>query len=106
VAVNDDESVTKLKGPGRPVMPAADRAEIVAAVAAVDYVVVFADPNVERPLMRLRPDVHASTTTRSTPFPNARREAWRPHGDCRRREAPRVARSFRSLRDERPTTND
>ena len=62
VAVNDDESVTKLKGPGRPVMPAADRAEIVAAVAAVDYVVVFADPNVERLLMRLRPDVHCKGT--------------------------------------------
>src|SRR5215475_9394102 len=48
VAVNDDASVAALKGAGRPVMPAADRAELVAALRGVDYVVVFPDPNAER----------------------------------------------------------
>jgi D-glycero-beta-D-manno-heptose 1-phosphate adenylyltransferase len=62
VAVNDDPSVAGLKGPGRPVLAAADRAELVAAIRGVDYVVLFGDPNVERLLMRLRPDVHCKGT--------------------------------------------
>ena len=62
VAVNDDESVARLKGPGRPIMPAADRAEILAALGVVDYVIVFADRNVERLLQRLEPDVHCKGT--------------------------------------------
>ena len=62
VAVNDDQSVAALKGPGRPVVPGADRAEIVAALRGVDYVVLFADPNVERLLTRLKPDVHCKGT--------------------------------------------
>jgi len=62
VAVNDDLSVAGLKGPGRPVLAAADRAELVAAIRGVDYVVLFGDPNVERLLMRLRPDVHCKGT--------------------------------------------
>src|SRR4051812_21909879 len=48
VAVNDDPTVTALKGPGRPIVPAAERAEILAAFSSVDYVVVFSDPTVER----------------------------------------------------------
>src|SRR5690349_23846100 len=44
VAVNDDRSVARLKGRGRPILPAGDRAEIVAALRSVDYVIVFADP--------------------------------------------------------------
>src|SRR5436190_18937696 len=48
VAINDDRSVERLKGRGRPVVPAADRAELVAAFADVDYVVVFGDDTVER----------------------------------------------------------
>jgi len=109
VAVNDDESVTKLKGPGRPVMPAADRAEIVAAVAAVDYVVVFADPNVERLLMRLRPDVHCKGTdyTVDTVPERAVVEAYGGRtaivGDAKRHASRDL---IRSLRDQRPTTND
>ena len=55
VAVNDDASVDALKGPGRPILPAAARAELVAALSGVDYVVVFADPTVERLLIRLKP---------------------------------------------------
>jgi rfaE bifunctional protein nucleotidyltransferase chain/domain len=62
VAVNDDRSVAALKGPGRPILPASDRAELVAALAGVDYVVVFPDPTVERLLTSLRPDVHCKGT--------------------------------------------
>ena len=62
VAVNDDHSVSALKGPGRPVVPGVDRAELVAALRGVDYVVLFADPNVERLLTRLKPDVHCKGT--------------------------------------------
>ena len=62
VAVNDDGSVERLKGPGRPILPARDRAELVAALAAVDYVVLFADQNVERLLRQIRPDVHCKGT--------------------------------------------
>ena len=62
VAVNDDRSVASLKGPGRPVLRADERAELVAAVRGVDYVVVFDDATVERLLVRLRPDVHCKGT--------------------------------------------
>ena len=62
VAVNDDESVKRLKGPGRPAMPASERAEIIAALAVVDYVVTFADETVDRLLGRIKPDVHCKGT--------------------------------------------
>jgi D-glycero-beta-D-manno-heptose 1-phosphate adenylyltransferase len=62
VAVNGDESVAGLKGPGRPILNAADRAEMVAALEAVDYVVTFSDPDVNRLLDLLRPDVHCKGT--------------------------------------------
>ena len=62
VAVNDDASVAGLKGEGRPILPAAERAELVAAVRGVDYVVVFADANVERLLRLVKPDVHCKGT--------------------------------------------
>ena len=62
VAVNDDRSVESLKGPGRPILSAADRAELVAALRAVDYVVIFPDPTVERLLLLLTPDVHCKGT--------------------------------------------
>jgi len=62
VAVNDDESVHRLKGEGRPVMPGADRAELVAAVRGVDYVVLFAGPTVGPLLEAIRPDVHCKGT--------------------------------------------
>jgi rfaE bifunctional protein nucleotidyltransferase chain/domain len=62
VAVNDDESVASLKGPGRPILNADDRAELVAAVRGVDYVVIFHDPDVGRLLTLLRPDVHCKGT--------------------------------------------
>jgi rfaE bifunctional protein nucleotidyltransferase chain/domain len=62
VAVNDDRSVAGLKGAGRPVLPAADRAELVAALRGVDYVVVFGDASVERLLKAVMPDVHCKGT--------------------------------------------
>jgi len=62
VAVNDDESVRQAKGPDRPIMAAADRAELVAALRAVDYVVLFAEPTVTPLLELLRPDVHCKGT--------------------------------------------
>jgi len=62
VAINDDRSVAALKGAGRPIQTAAERAEIVAALRGVDYVVVFSDPNVERLLILLKPDVHCKGT--------------------------------------------
>jgi rfaE bifunctional protein nucleotidyltransferase chain/domain len=62
VAVNDDRSVAGLKGEGRPILPAAERAELLAALHGVDYVVVFGDANVERLLTLLKPDVHCKGT--------------------------------------------
>jgi rfaE bifunctional protein nucleotidyltransferase chain/domain len=62
VAVNDDASVAALKGEGRPVLRAADRAELVAALRGVDYVVVFGDATVERLLRLVKPDVHCKGT--------------------------------------------
>jgi rfaE bifunctional protein nucleotidyltransferase chain/domain len=62
VAVNDDRSVASLKGAGRPILTASDRAELVAGIRGVDYVIVFADPTVERLLTLLRPDVHCKGT--------------------------------------------
>jgi len=62
VAVNDDESVRELKGEGRPILAAAARAELVAAVRGVDYVVLFREPTVTRLLELLKPDVHCKGT--------------------------------------------
>ena len=62
VAVNDDESVAALKGPGRPILPASDRAELVAALRGVDYVVTFGERTVERLLRLIKPDVHCKGT--------------------------------------------
>jgi D-glycero-beta-D-manno-heptose 1-phosphate adenylyltransferase len=62
VAVNDDQSVAVLKGAGRPILPAADRAELVDSLRGVDYVIVFADRTVERLLRLLVPDVHCKGT--------------------------------------------
>jgi rfaE bifunctional protein nucleotidyltransferase chain/domain len=62
VAVNGDRSVGALKGPGRPILTAADRAELVAGLRAVDYVVVFEEPDVGALLLDLEPDVHCKGT--------------------------------------------
>jgi D-glycero-beta-D-manno-heptose 1-phosphate adenylyltransferase len=62
VAVNSDESVLKLKGDGRPLMPAEERAEILAALSDVDAVVIFHEPDVRVLVREIRPDVHAKGT--------------------------------------------
>jgi rfaE bifunctional protein nucleotidyltransferase chain/domain len=62
VAVNSDSSVSALKGAGRPILPESARAELVAALRAVDYVILFSEPNVDALLEFLRPDVHAKGT--------------------------------------------
>jgi D-glycero-beta-D-manno-heptose 1-phosphate adenylyltransferase len=62
VAVNSDSSVCALKGPGRPILPEVARAALVGALRAVDYVLLFGEPNVEALLNELRPDVHAKGT--------------------------------------------
>lgn len=62
VGVNSDEQVARLKGPGRPVLSAADRAEIVASLESVTYVTVFDEPTVEQLLLTLKPDIHAKGT--------------------------------------------
>src|SRR5438552_237298 len=58
VGVNSDASVRQLKGPGRPLIPAAQRVEILAALEYVDYVVIFDELTPEAALARLQPDVH------------------------------------------------
>ena len=62
VGVNSDSSARQLKGPGRPVMDERGRAELVAALAAVDRVVIFPELNVEALLQAIRPNVHAKGT--------------------------------------------
>src|SRR5258707_670042 len=66
VGVNADSSVCHLKGPGRPILDENARAHLVAALRCVDYVVLFAEPNVEALLEELRPDVHAKGTDYTT----------------------------------------
>src|ERR1700681_1183446 len=62
VAINSDESVRTLKGEGRPVMPAEERAEIVAALADVDAVVIFPELDVRALIHEIRPDIQAKGT--------------------------------------------
>ena len=62
VAINSDESVRALKGAGRPVMPAVERAEIIAALADVDAVVIFPELDVRALIREIRPDIHAKGT--------------------------------------------
>lgn len=62
VGVNSDASVAQLKGSGRPLLPAHERAQLVAALQAVDYVVVFGAPTATPLIEALRPDVHAKGT--------------------------------------------
>jgi rfaE bifunctional protein nucleotidyltransferase chain/domain len=62
VGINGDDSVQKLKGPGRPLMPEAERAEIISALECVDHVLIFHDSTVDGLLLLLKPDVHAKGT--------------------------------------------
>jgi rfaE bifunctional protein nucleotidyltransferase chain/domain len=62
VAINSDDSVRALKGGGRPIMPAEERAEIVAALGDVDAVVIFSELDVRGLIREIRPDIHAKGT--------------------------------------------
>jgi len=68
VALNSDESVRRIKGEGRPLMPEHERAEILAALSDVDAVVLFGEPDVRALIREIRPDVQAKGTdyTRET----------------------------------------
>ena len=62
VGLNSDDSVRQLKGLGRPLMPEGERAEILAAISFVDYIVIFDEATVERLLLQIRPDIHCKGT--------------------------------------------
>jgi rfaE bifunctional protein nucleotidyltransferase chain/domain len=79
VAINDDDSVRALKGPARPILTAADRAELVAAVRGVDYVVIFSESTVDPLLRLLQPAVHCKGTD-YTPDTVPERETVRAYG--------------------------
>ena len=79
VAVNADSSVRALKGPGQPILPERERAELVAALRAVDYVVIFADASVDRLLRMLQPAVHCKGTD-YTPDTVPERDVVRSYG--------------------------
>ena len=62
VGVNSDAQVRAQKGAGRPFMPERERAEVIAAIRAVDFVTIFHEPTVEQLLLSIRPDIHAKGT--------------------------------------------
>ena len=62
LAINSDESARALKGQDRPVMPAKERAELLAALSDVDAVVIFSEPDVRALVREVRPDIHAKGT--------------------------------------------
>ena len=66
VGVNNDDQAARMKGPGRPVMPAPERAELVAALRCVDLVTIFDEPTVEELIRAIRPDFHAKGTDYTT----------------------------------------
>jgi rfaE bifunctional protein nucleotidyltransferase chain/domain len=62
VGINSDEQTRRLKGEGRPLVSQNERAEIIAAIQAVDFVTIFDEPTVEQLLLALKPDIHAKGT--------------------------------------------
>lgn len=83
VAINSDDSVRSLKGEGRPLMPAEERAEILAALSDVDAVVIFPEPDVRALIAEIRPDVQAKGTDYTVDSV--------PEGDAVRKYGGRVA---------------
>lgn len=67
VAVNGDDSVARLKGSGRPIVPASERAELLAALSVVDYAIVFEGDSPAPLLSRLQPEVHCKGTDYGSP---------------------------------------
>ena len=62
VAINSDESIRKLKGADYPLLPLAERCELLAGFEVVDYIITFSDPTVDGLLLQLQPHVHAKGT--------------------------------------------
>jgi len=62
VGINSDAQVARLKGEGRPLLPARDRAELIASLEVVDAVTIFDEPTVTELLLAIKPDVHAKGT--------------------------------------------
>jgi len=79
VAVNSDAQVRALKGEGRPFVPERERAEVIAALRAVDLVTIFHEPTVEALLLAIRPDIHAKGTD-YTPDTIPERDVVRSYG--------------------------
>ena len=79
-AVNGDASVARLKGPGRPLVPAAERAELVAALEPVDFAVIFEEDSPADLLARLRPDVHCKGPDYGSPEAVPEYEVVRAYG--------------------------
>ena len=79
-AVNGDASVARLKGPGRPLVPAAERAELVAALEPVDFAVIFEEDSPAALLARLRPDVHCKGPDYGSPEAVPEYEVVRAYG--------------------------
>src|SRR5215213_6901903 len=70
VGVNSDASVRSYKAPGRPIVPQAERAELIAGLACVDYVVIFDEPTAERLIQQVRPDIYVKGADYATkPLP-------------------------------------
>jgi hypothetical protein len=106
VAINDDESVRRLKGDGRPILAGEHRAELVAALRCVDYVVLFPEPTVGPLLEALRPDVHCKGTDYtldSVPERDVVKGYGGRVGDCGRPEGSFHSRSARPHRE--PSVN-
>lgn len=80
VAINDDASVESLKGPGRPIVPAAERAELLAALEPVDFVTIFTGDSPAPLLARLRPDVHCKGPDYGSPERVPEYEVVRAYG--------------------------
>jgi rfaE bifunctional protein nucleotidyltransferase chain/domain len=104
VAVNSDESARALKGEGRPLMPAPERAEILAALADVDAVVIFPEPDVRALIREIRPNIQAKGTdysAESVPERDAMREVGgrvEIVGDPKEHSATGIIRSLRPRR--------
>src|SRR5437867_13295782 len=79
VGINADAAVARLKGPGRPLMPAGERAEVLTALRAVDHVVVFEDETADALVAAIRPAIHAKGTD-YTPDTVPERDTVRAHG--------------------------
>lgn len=80
VGINADDSVARLKGPGRPIVPALERAELLAALTMVDYVTIFDGDSPAPLLARLQPDIHCKGTDYGTPAGVPEFEVVRAYG--------------------------